>query len=258
MLDELLDVFRMASGQDKRRPISLKTIRGEYLYSDIAAEYKPLLPELKRGISTVESLAAVVKEETKRRDNALGSYMTVIFTEKGGVFYPDDKARLDLWTYERCLSQQWQTLLKGLNTETSHLSFIRWLQGLRSSIVGYPDIIREFKKVTFDGKNSVTSQPIIESGAAGKQVSFTLETKNGVTQTEMPASIPLVLPFTRGGTALYSLTIELDVALQDDRVVFRPVVPELESVTEKAIADEVNYFEQELDEVTDLLVLLDY
>lgn len=259
MFEQLLSVFKLAANVDDKRPIRMDTFRGEYLYSDEKRSYAPLLPELKRGISTVESLVGAVLEEAKRRENTTGQFMTVIFTEKGGVFYPDDKARLDLWTYERCLSQQWEALLRGLNNDTTHLSFIRFLQGLRSSIVGYPDIIREFKKVQFDGKTAVTSQPIIENGAAGKQVSFTLETKNGVTQTEMPGTIPLTLPFTRGGTKLYNLVLELDVALQGDNVVFRPVVPEIESVTEQAIADEVNYFEGEVKGMLpELLVLLDY
>jgi hypothetical protein len=258
MINEILDTFKKAAGFDDKRPILLDTTRGEYIYHDDARQYKPLLPEFKRGVSTVESLAVAVLEEARRRENATGNFMTVLFNERGGVFYVDDKARLDQWTYERCLSQQWTTLKQHLGRDMKHLEFVRFLQTMRSSIQDYTVISREFKKVTFDGNNSVTSQPIIEDGQAGTQVSFTLNTKNGDTQNYLPGEIKLQMPFTRGGTKLYDLTIELDVALKDNKVLFCPVVPDIESITEQAISDEVNYFEEQVKSLTELLVLLDY
>lgn len=258
-IEELLKVFKLAADVDDKRPVELETQRGTYLYNDGKKEYSPLLPELNRGISNVESLAGAVIEECVRRNNPTGNFMTVIFTEKGGAFYPDDERRLDRWTYERCLSQQWKFLLENLNKEMKHLDFIRFVQGLRPSVINYQALIREFKKVTFDGRTSVTSQPIIEDGQGGSQVSFTLETKNGHTQTAMPGDIAIELPFTRGSDKKYSLIIELDVALNEmDQVRFRPVCPELEVVTEQAIADEVAFFKEQVKEKSDLLVLLDY
>lgn len=260
MFSQLLDVFRLAANVDDKRPIFQDTERGKYIYVDRDAAYKPLLPELNRTISTVESLADVVLEESRRRENTTGNFMTVIFTELGGKFYPDDKKRLDEWKYERCPSQQWEFLIRHLGRDMKHLEFVRFLQGLRPSILNYAELMREFKKVTFDAKTAVTSQPIIENGQAGDQIVFTLETKSGHADTAMPGTVSLRLPFTRGGEKLYNLTIELDVALDENKQVkFRPVVPDMEAIIEDALQDEVEYFTSQVDErLPDLLVLLDY
>lgn len=262
-VEELLSVFKQAAGfpeTDHKRPISLETIRGEHIYSDAKQEYKLLIPELERGISSVESLAMAVLEEATRRENETGKFMTVIFTDRGGRFYPDDKRRLDKWEYERCLSQQWKHLTQYLGRDMKHLDFVRFLQGLRPSVTDYISLMREYKKVTFDGKTSVTSQPIIEDGKGGSQVAFTLETKNGQTQAAMPGEIKIDLPYTRGSLHTYELTIELDVYLDDNnQVKFRPVCPDIEAVVEQAIADELEFFkEQTFEKLPELLVLLDY
>lgn len=259
IVEELLDVFKRAAGVDDKRPIMHDTERGVHMYSDANREYNLLIPELKRGVSTVESFAQVVKEESRRRDNSAGDFMTAVFTQKGGVFYPDDKKRLDQWTYERTLSQQWEYLLQRLGRDMKHLEFVRFLQGLRPSVQDYSLLMRDYKKVTFDGKTRVSSQPVIENGQGGSQVSFVLETKNGTTEEAMPGAFVLELPFTKGGAKTYQLTIELDVALDENQQVkFRPVCPDLEAVTEEAISDEVAYFKEHVAEMSELLVLLDY
>lgn len=256
---DLIDVFKKAAKIDHKRPIVQDTNRGELLYNDSQGCYNALIPEFKRSLSTVDSLVMAVEEECKRRENQTGNFMTVVFDVDGGIFYPDDKKRLDRWNYARCLSQQWEHLTEHLNQDMRHLDFIRFLQGLRPSILDYPSIMKEFKKVTFDARTSVTSQPIIEDGQAGSQVSFILDTKNGKTQTQMPAAIMVHLPFVRGSATNYDLTIELDVALdRNEQVVFRPVCPEIETVTEQAINDEFQVFKNSTQDLKDLLVLLDY
>lgn len=256
---DLLGIFQKAAGVDPKRPIFQESERGNLLYSDCSQSYALLMPELKRGVSTVESLADVVLEESRRRGNPTGNFMTVMFNEKGGVFYPDDAKRLDLWTYERRLSQQWEFLIKNLGRDMKHLDFIRFLQGLRPSMVDYLAISREFKKVTFDGKTSVTSQPIVENGQAGEQIAFTLDTKNGETSTAMPAGFKLNLQYARGSSIFYTLEIELDVYLDESKQPrFRPVCPDLEAVIEEAITDELNLFKERVSEKDELLTLLDY
>lgn len=243
----------------KARIPLLETLRGVYLYNDDEKRYRPLIPQLDRNISNIESLGAVIHEEVKRRGNSSGNFMTVILTEQGGIFYPDDQLRLDQWKFQRCLSQQWSYLVKNIDRELDHLSFLRVLQGLRPSIQNYATLMREFKKVTFDGKTTVTSQPIIENGNAGAEVSFTLETKNGQTQTAMPGEFELVMPFVKAGLKSYTFKLELDVSLDsNNKVCFRLVFPEREIIVETALNDELEYLTKETENLEDLLILLDY
>lgn len=258
-VDELLNVFKLAAGVDPKRPTLIWTTRGEYLYNDQSESYLPLLPEFKRGISTVESLIAAVKEECRRRQNLTGDFMTVTFNQSGAMFYADDKARQDTWKYERQLSQQWAFLLQNINKEFTHLAFLRFLQGLRPSISNYIDLSREYKKVRFDGTTSIKSNPILENGSLGLQIGFNLETKNGSTNTKMPAEFIVTMPFTKGEGFSYALNIELDVSLDEDKNIrFKPNCPDLEIITEQALKDEVSFFKEKVAELKDLLILLDY
>lgn len=259
MFEQLLKVFEKAAGVDFNRSILLDTTRGQYIYSDSEQEYSPLLPAEKRSVCNVASFGGAVLEEAKRRENPTGAFMTVIFGEEGGVFYPDDRQRLDLWYFKRRLSQQWQALTGIINKNHDHRSFLRALQGVRPSIQNYPGIIREFRKVTFDNKTSVTSQPILEAGHAGVDISFTLDTKNGQTQTVMPGSIPMAMPFSAASSKMYSFNLELDVTLNSgNEPCFQLIFPEREIIIEQAISDEVKCFQDHVENLSDILVLQNY
>ena len=259
VIDSLLSVFKQAAGVDNKRPIITDTDRGPYLYDDGERKYGRLIPEYSRSLSNVESLATAVLEEASRRNIDNGQFMTVIFTENGGTFYPDDKKRLDKWVFERCLSQQWLHLTKGLNRPMSHKDFLRWMQGLRPSLAeGYPLLMREYRKVTFDHNTSVASQPILENGKAGALVNITLTTKSGDQDMTMPGGFDIVTSFAKAGEQQYVVPVELDVALNEGRIEFMPVCPTLESIKDKAIQDEVGFFREATAKLPELLILVDY
>lgn len=277
IFDELLNVFNKAAGEfepDRKRAVTLDTVRGEYLYSDKDSQYHPLVPAMKRGLSTVESLATAVLEEARRVESPQGDFMTVIFTEKGGMFYPNDKARVDEWSFDRTHSQQWQHLMAWINRPLKHKDFIRVLQGLRPSIknhldtpddasglTAYAALMRIYRSVSFDSNTKVTSQPMITAGKTGGSVNFTMTTKAGGEQeVDLPTEIPLVMPFVKGSETLYQFTVEVDAALDEDtsQPVFMLVFPDRENIVDQAISDEVAYFKRETEKLPNLLVLLDY
>jgi hypothetical protein len=259
VISELVEFLTGAAKVDHKREISIETKRGTYLYNDGEKHYSRLIPEYKRKLSNVESLAVVVTEEAKRRNIDNGQFMTVIFTESGGVFFPDDERRLDEWHFDRCLSQQWEYLAKHLNRPMFHKQFLRFMQGLRPSLgYHYSTLMRDYRKVTFDNNTSVKSQPILESGTAGVLVNMTLSTRAGDQEIEMPGGFEINLQFAKAGEKIYTLPVELDVALEDGKPEFMLVCPTLDSVRDQAIQDEVAFFREATANLPELLILVDY
>jgi hypothetical protein len=233
--------------QRQNRPEILTTSRGPHIYSDRQQEYMLLFPPFERTVSNVESFAAAVIEESRRRENPTGKFMTAIFNEEGGVFYPDDEKRIDKWLYKRCHSQQWRWLMQYINKPLKHIDFLRALQGLRPSINAYPEIIREYRKVKFDSSTVVSGQPMLEKGESGGSIVVTLKTKSGDQEQDMPSSFVVIMPYAKASETDYEFQLEVDACLNENNEMrFTLLFPDMETIIEQALADEVDYFRNQV------------
>jgi hypothetical protein len=238
-------------------------------------------------VSNVESFVALVREETLRRvvppltaaavsareasvevePRHNGEFMTVIFSERGARFSPDDRVRLDSFTYTRTLSPQWIALTEGLNKPLEHKDLIRLLQRLRPSILGYEELMRHFRKIHFSDRTNIASEPLLQAGQNANEFKVELEIKGGVngptTQaTALPSSFDLHLQYARGSNQAYITTIEVDLStkMAGDRreLRFTLIAPDLPNVIEQAIDAEVAFFRSQVVDIPRLLILQDY
>jgi hypothetical protein len=188
---------------------------------------------------------------------------------KGASFSPDDRVRIDHFSYERALSPQWEALVAVLGKPLEHKQFVQALQLLRPSITDYPDIIRQFKKVSFTDRTNIVSEPTLTLGQnenlykVDVNVSGGGATDSGQRSTSLPSEFEIVLQYARGSSMKYRMVVELDLTTisKGDRkeLRFTLVAPDLPNVVEQAIEDEVIYFRQRTaGELPRLLTLVDY
>jgi hypothetical protein len=242
----------------------------QWLYSDAARGYVPIdrVVVLTGGVSNIESFAALVKEEVIRRESQAGEFMTVIFNLNGARFSPDDRVCLDSFTYERTLSPQFTALKGYLGKVLEHKQLVSALQVLRPSIVGYPELIRQFKKVTFNEKTNIVSEPFLTGGVNDNSYSVSVQAQGEGSQsaptstTQLPGEFEVELQYARGSEKKYRTTIEVDLStvLNGERkeLRFTLVAPDLPNVEELAIEDEVAHFCAATAPLTRLLILVDY
>jgi hypothetical protein len=238
----------------------------QWLYNDKEERYEPVdrIVIRKGSVSNVESFILLVKEECRRRSNKTGDMATVVFNGAGATFNPDEKVGLDGFDFERKLSPQFDLLVKSMDKPMIHTQFIRLLQKLKPSIVGYTDLARAFRKVAFDSRTVVSSAPILEKGSAGMEISITLEAKGGGpgSQVKLPSEISMKMAFARGSDDEYEFKIDVDAALtkvgETASIAFTPIFVDVDTVTERAIDDEVKKFKAATRDLSDLLVLSDY
>jgi hypothetical protein len=269
-----------------------------FLYDDDAAKYVEVVgverAVLQTGdVSNVESFLALVREETVRRatdvadDGSLspatdrkkgatslatkrhdGSFMTVVFGAKGATFSPDDRIRLDAFTYTRVHSPQWSALIASLNKPYEHKEFIRALQRLRPSIVNYEELMRQLRKISFSDKTNIASEPLLQNGQSQNEYRVDIEVRGGVTagntstSTALPSSFDVSLQYARGGEHRYTTTVEIDLSTlmkaERKELRFTLIAPDLPNVEESAIDDEVAFFRSKVEDIPRLLVLQDY
>lgn len=241
-----------------------------FLYDDAQQQYSELQRVVIQSgkVSNIESFAALVLEEAKRRGEALnahdGSWMTVVFNTTGGRFAPNDEVRLDEFLYKRTLSPQWLALTTVLNQPMEHKTFVAAMQRLRPSILEYSDLIRQFRKVSFSDKTNIVSEPMLSAGANDNsyQVQIGVMGGGGTSATAFPSEFEVELQYARGSEKRYRTPIEIDMTTvtRGDRkeLRFTLVAPDLPNVEERAIEDEIAYFREMVKDLPRLLVLVDF
>lgn len=297
MISEAIETIRdMAPAQGGR--VSHLTIddpsnqkRAHLLYNDSESKYEvvstvDVIPPRKGAVSNVESFLALVREETLRRAPADerplkdrdktpgprhdGSFMTVVFSETGATFSPDDRIQVDSFSYDRALSPQWARLVSSLNKAMDHTTFIRTLQALRPSISNYEELMRHFRKLHFSDKTSIASEPLLEAGRNANEYKVEIELRSGAaaggttSATTLPSSFDTTMQYARGSEKRYSTTVEIDLSAvmiqNSDRKALRftLIAPDLANVVEEAVDDEVAAFRLQTADIPRLLILQDY
>jgi len=192
-------------------------------------------------VSEVESLASLVRRE------ALPSGAVVIFGSSGATFLPGRKSsgRVSVvHKYTRRHSPQWSALRKALGNSFDHLGFLRMLQSLRPSIVGYAPLYSAYQRISFETGAKATSAPLVLHGDAGSTLSFNVAVKTGTAEVKLPAEFTVTIPLTRFGQP-QSFPVEIDAAVSaEGKVSFSLVAPEMDVAEQTAIAEEVASFRE--------------
>lgn len=270
-LNDAID--KLVSLGTSSRPVLLKLDDGSgriFMFSDAAKTYieQPRFNARRRSVSNIASFAAMVKAEILRYRSGTGSmdsedrpdatWPTVVFTDNGGSFHLDDSDDRLTFGYARKLAPGFVSVSQLVGKPMDHLSLVRCLQGLRSYIVDEPGtpagtLISTFRKVTFERGVRVDSQPLVvdNNGHAAYEMNFSA--RGGPMQTFLPTTIPLVLPYARGGNR-YATELEVDVTLKDApagstggaSLVFTLAWPLQPDFVETAIEDEISEFRAEV------------
>ena len=245
-----------------KRETILPSSVGPLLYSDSHKEYKPLIKPINRTVSNLESLIKVVFEEAERRNNPEGRNMTLIFDKDGATFWPDDITRTDSWIYRRSFTDQWLKFQQAINKQFDHVGFLRTLQALKPSILGYQDFSRDFRKVNISAGESISSAPILEDGNAGSAISFTVQASSGISKTsKLPAEIRFSMPIVKNDLHDSYFEAEIDASLTNDKenkeskIKLSMMFFETDIVIEDLIKNEIEKFVSETQEMDKLLIL---
>lgn len=231
----------------------------QFIYNDQKKAYDEIkrVVVLKRSVSNIESFAAAVLEECRRRQRYEGEGATVVFTQGGGWFSPDDAQDLDRWTYGREASPQW-TLVTDRHGY-GHKDFLVLLQKLRPSLK-HTSVIADFRRLDFEATTNLTSQPVMIDGKGGSAFAVKFTAKSGQEgQTAVPSEIALAMEFARGSLNRVEITGQIDIWLDDKKSLkFSLSFPDRETVQEEAIALEVAWFREQVKALPRLLILEDY
>ena len=103
MIDESFVSSIKDLAQDAARATIVSHQHRTWMLDPSKNEYVELKRHVKQEgtVSNVESLIALVKEESVRRERPDGFSMTVTFDGEGAAFSPDDSERLDSYRYRR-------------------------------------------------------------------------------------------------------------------------------------------------------------
>lgn len=220
----------------------------------------------KRQVSNIESFTSMVIEEARRSDDGKeGDWMTVVFNQRGGQLHLDDRDGRQVFEFVRELAPQWQLLAAQEKAEPmEHAEFLRLLKRLRPSILEFPRVIGDFSKVSFHKGMQIDSSPELREGRAG--MAYNVQVTAGAAgklETALPAELDLELPFARGSRQKYRMKADISIDLDEDdagkdKLFFGLLVPDLPTIEEQAIADEVTYFRSQVPALPRLHVLEDY
>lgn len=253
-----------------KRPETLEIDGNTYIYNDQHKYYSKIsLPSFHREVSNIESFAAYILKYDKRYyDGVKGDNITAIFGLNKAIAMlndkPDDENKI---LYERCLSPQWQLLADKTNRRLSHNELLRVLQGLRPSFPSseaYNDFMRQYRKVSFDEKVTVSSQPQVEQGRGGSSIVVEFGRNGGTGQTELPNTLKLKLQYARDSKRFYDIELEIDSTLNTEtkdkpKLEFSILWPEKDNVIAQAVADEISDFKALVAEkLPELLVVVNY
>jgi hypothetical protein len=219
-------------------------------------------PSLNRSVSNSEALLAVVVEEARRRKNATGNQMTVIFTEEGGTFSTDDTNRdnADGWDYERKHSKQLKALTSVLDKTLDHPGLLRAMSSLRTIVCGFQAIYAAMRKVRISKGMEIMSTPRVTDGESGVMVNvaFRIEGQAQGQAATFPGEFQVELPMVSLATRKYQIDIEVDSFTRDKELVFQLRAPALGAMMVQAILDEIDTFTAVAKaKLPDLLVVTD-
>lgn len=236
-----------------------------FLYDDCVRAYALLERFIRRqrDVSNVESFGVLVLEEA-RRAGADGENMTVVWGAKGAMLYLDDRDQRIVFRYKRTLSPQWEAMCLLAGSPCGHLDFIRRLRPLAPSLQDSPEIIGAYRRVHMAAATNIMSSPVLEDGKAGYSYAVQVQVSGRAAETRLPAECVFRLPFARGSPRFYDVQAEISVDAVAERgsdkktLAFGVTLPELSSVMDQAITDELADFRKAVAAVSRLCILEDY
>ena len=264
MIKEAIE-YLLELSTTSREPVILLSdgSQRKYLFDDQARKYQEVerFVQRQRAVSNIESFAAMVLEEA-RRATSDGDWMTAVFTTLGAQFHLNDRDGRTVFAYQRQLAPQWEILVGEAGKQMEHARFVRLLQRLRPSIVKYPEVLRDFRKISFGAGISIDSAPILEEGKGGLQYRFEVQATTRATQAALPSSIGLSIQYARGSQKRYEIEAEVSIDLAEKEskksVGFTLILPDREALEEQAVSDEVAWFREATKTLPKLCILEDY
>jgi hypothetical protein len=237
-----------------------------FLYRPDLDRYEELERVVKQTgkVANVACLEALVLEEARRRLNVDGEFMTVCFTEGGAFFSPDDRERLDGYTYERVLAPEWKTIRDFNGKVMKHQEFLRLLQSLRWCLQAAGPVIRSFRSVDVSRVARIASAPTMVDGKAGVTLAVEIAAKvqgGGEAQASqsLPGELVFSVPYARGDQVPQTLEAEVVIEMardgEKDVVLFGFIVPDIHAVERNAKTAEVAFFREGLKALPRVLVL---
>lgn len=254
----------LAALHTKMRPPVLKLDDGSgriLRYSDTTREYYEIdrFVARQRSVSNVESFAAMVIEEARRKASK-GDFMTVIFSVNGATLHLDDRDGRTVFGYTRELDSQWKLLINSRDQAYEHREFVHLLRRLRPSLVEYDRTLLQFRKVSFGKGVKIESEPVLQDGRSGLQYDIHVLVNSKATEAALPSSINVRLPYARGGAKKYDLELDVAIELNEEKALeFSIAAADLETVADEAVADEVVWFRTAVAQaLPELCILEDY
>lgn len=232
-----------------------------FIYDDSAGDYKELDPYKAKSdtVSNIESFITLVTAEAKRRNNADGSRMNVIFSDVGATFIADTDDRRDVYKYERKHSAQWRALTAKLGQKQNHRDFIVWLQTLQPSIEDYATVLAAFRSLQLNRSAKMVSDPLLVDGSKGVVYEMKLDVKSGSAVATIPQAIKVKLPFARGDEREYEFEVQIDIdGGEGDAPIITAFAPAVEVIKETAIVDELEDFASKTTSLPELTKLVNF
>lgn len=229
----------------KRRPDILDVKDGTdrpWLLDAAANVYEPkeCFPSLILNVSNIDSFCDMVLGIGGPDDGSI-----VVVTKGGGLYLPfggvPDRStgrRYDL-KYLRSYSVAWTKFYGALGQPMEQVTFVRLLQALRLNIADYGPLVMAFRKVSFDERTEIISNPFLDSDGAKRSLSFELRAKTTGADygTSLPAGFSITVPVTKDS---YTLDVEIDVVLSPQKKpLFSIHAPDADRVLEEVRKAEV-------------------
>jgi len=271
LTEAIQHIQETATAHEREAILNLEDGR-KFIYDDAEQRYEAIerFVKFEGSVSTVESFGELVVEYAQRFEQKAagdpdvkptGRNQTVTFTSDGAWYSPDDDDRRHKFTYKRVPSQQWNALKAALNRPMSHKDLIRTLQTLSPSIENYALVITAFRRLIVSKDVKLASEPILNAeGQSGNAYSILLSVKGGTTETTLPSTLDVKLQFARGSEATYIVPVEVDLTEKDDIPVITLFAPTLDAIADKAVLDEMRFFDERMDRsgLTDLLMVVNF
>ena len=253
MIDKTFVDAITALQRTAQRPSTIQDEHRRFVYNDRLLEYVEVDRVVKQtgAVGNVECLIALVKEEALRRANTTGEWMTVTFDANGAYFSPDDRVRLDGYTYRRTFSPEWERITRNIGLPMKHVEFLRLLQSLRHVLANASATIAAFRSVDVSRAAKIASSPTIRDGKAAVSLAIEMTVNMGggastLTAKELTSTLDFVLPFARGGAKDVTLEAEVTAEIaregEKETLLFGFVIPDIEAVGRQAREREVQDF----------------
>lgn len=262
------EITKILQKIQQQRPVKEEvTLRGSYsekkveaIYNDSEQLYEvqpPLKPE--EEVTTVESFRDYIKEELSRRGKTSGKLATVSINKNGGRFVADDDFQQGKCVFRRSLSEQWLTFKNCIGESFSHEEFLRLMQKLSPSIVGFKDLYPDLLDIRVIGRAENVSKPYYVKGESQSGVQIKFKMRGGEDENIiLPEHITLKLPYAKGKNDK-TYTVDADLVYENSYGIQILVqAPLFEQVEEMALLDETEFLKKELSKYPDLLVLFNY